>query len=156
MTISLNLISQVLRCKHGIMLASHLPRIWASQNFLFLFHISQLHFNFKDLWLTIFKIQVIMFYNDKQERWDQHTCRPQQYNLSWLAARAVPGTGSQCINVNVEIFAWWLFSRFLRYDLLRENFPRRKIQSIRLYEGNRWNIVKITTKWKVLPTFSRK
>ena len=38
------------------------------------------------------------------------------------------------VSLNVEIFAWWSFSRF---GLLHENYPRAKIKPICLYEGNR-------------------
>ena len=51
--------------------------------------------------------------------------------------------GVTCISsntVNVEIFAWGLFSRFC----LHKNYPHTKIKPICLCEGNRSSIVKIT------------
>ena len=47
-----------------------------------------------------------------------------------------------------------IFPFFAIWPSLR-NFPCEKIKPVRLDSGNRWNFVKITPTWKVLPTFSR-
>ena len=62
---------------------------------------------------------------------------------------------SKVVTVNVEIFAWGLFSRFSRFRLLPENYPHAKIKPKCLYEGNMTSFVKITPMRNVLPTYSR-
>ena len=73
--------------------------------------------------------------------------------LMWLTILLAQPSYSmqQLCTVNIEIFAWELFSRF---SLLCKNYSHAKIKLICLYEGNMSSIVKITPTWNVLSTFS--